>query len=96
MDLPLIVETYRLALPADKQAEAPAIVAAAVERARGKHSDFDRFLPGVAHLATVFFCDHARLPLDDYLEALYCAVKHSDFAREWRGSLKRPAVAARA
>jgi hypothetical protein len=95
MDLPFVVETYRLALPDDQKHEAPAIVAAALARARGKHSDFDRFLPAVEHLAGLVFTDHSRLGLDDYLETLYCSVKHSDFARDWRASLKRPAVATR-
>lgn len=95
MDLALLVETYRLALPAEQQQEAPARVAAAVERARAKHADFNRFLPAVETLAGSFFCDHSRMPLDAYIESLYCAVKHSDFAREWRAELKRPAVPAR-
>lgn len=35
------------------------------------------------------FTDHKRMPIDDYLETLYCAVKHGDFSRSWRVALKR-------
>jgi hypothetical protein len=63
---------------------------AAVQEARDKHPDFDRFLPGVEFLSTVFFTNHKSMPLCDYIETLYCAVKHADFTRPWRAQLKRP------
>jgi hypothetical protein len=90
--LDLIVRTYALALPEPDEAEARRVVDAAVERARGKHRDFDRFLPGIEALSGVFFTSHTRIPLDDYLETLYCSVKHGDFTKSWRAELKKPAV----
>jgi hypothetical protein len=88
-----VIATYLLALPEASQKEATEIVTAAAEAARQKHADFDRFLPGIEFLSTVFFTDHKRMPLTDYLETLYCAVKHADFSKAWRQQLKRPAVA---
>lgn len=91
MDLPFIVETYRGALPEEQKYQAEHLVAAAVRRAREKHSDFDRFTPAVDFLSRAFFVNHALIPLDDYIESLYCAVKHGDFTKSWRAQLKRPA-----
>ena len=91
--LPLIAKTYYLAAPHVGEENAQAVVDAAVERARAKHPDFDRFLPGVEFLSGAFFTDHKKMPLDDYLETLYCAVKHGDYSRSWRASLRRPASA---
>jgi hypothetical protein len=85
-----VVETYLLAMPNASRETVISLVDGAAERARAKHADFDRFLPGIEHLATVFFTDHRRMPLDDYLESLYCAVKHGDFSKSWRLQLKQP------
>lgn len=93
MSLDLITRTYALALPDADEAEARRVIDAAIERARAKHADFDRFLPGVEFLSEVFFTAHTRLPLDDYIETLYCAVKHADFSKSWRVQLKKPAAA---
>ena len=90
MALDFLVHTYLTAAPDLGEAAARAVIDAAVERARAKHADFDRFLPGIEFLSNVFFTDHKRMPLDDYLETLYTAVKHGDFTRSWREKLKRP------
>ncbi len=88
-------KTYELAMPDLLPPEVvDEAIDSAVGRAREKHSDFDRFLPAIEFLSTVFFTDHRAMPLDAYLETLYCAVKHGDFARPWRMDLKRvPAFA---
>lgn len=90
MALDFIVQSYLLAAPRVGEEEARRVVDAAADHAREKHADFDRFLPGIEHLSSVVFTDHRRIPLDDYLETLYCAVKHADFTRPWRVALKKP------
>ncbi len=87
--LDAIVYTYCLALPAHSAEEARTVVDDAIERARAKHRDFDRFLPAIDQLSKCVFTDHRQMPLDAYLEVLYCGVKHGDFSREWRAALKR-------
>lgn len=88
--LELLARTYHLSAPTEIPPErAQGVVSAAVERARAKHPDFDRFLPGIEFLSGCVFTDHKRMPIDDYLETLYCAVKHGDFSRSWRVALKR-------
>jgi len=63
-----------------------------------KHADWDHFAPAIAFLSTVFFTDHLRMPIDDYLETLYCGAKHGDFSKKWREKLRTlkaaPAAAA--
>jgi hypothetical protein len=90
MRLPFVVNTYQQALPSLAEGEAEIVVEMAVDRAIQKHADFVRFLPAIEFMSQVFFTDHKRMPLDDYLETLYCAVKHGDFSRVWRAELKRP------
>lgn len=87
----ILKQTYALAAPGVSQAEIDSVIEMALDRARAKHSDFERFTPAIEHLSTVIFTDHKRIPLDDYLETLYCGVKHGDFSRSWRLELKRPA-----
>jgi len=65
-------------------------VDAAVAKMRAEHQDFDRFLPGLDYLSRFVFCNHAHIPLVDYLETLYAAVKHGKFTRAWRGHLRDP------
>lgn len=89
--LDLVKQTYLLAAPEIGADESSRVVDAALERARAKHPDFDRFLPGIEFLSGVFFTDHKKMPIDDYLETLYCAVKHADYSKAWRANLKRPA-----
>jgi hypothetical protein len=91
---PLIAKTYALAAPQISEEHAQIVIDSAVDRARLKHGDFDRFAPGIEFLSGVFFTDHSRLPLDDYLEVLYCAVKHADFSRAWRAQLRKAPAAA--
>lgn len=91
--LDLVKQTYLLAAPEIGEAEASRVVDAAVDRARAKHADFDRFLPGIEFLSGCVFTDHRKIPLDDYVELLYCGVKHADFSKSWRANLKRPAPA---
>jgi hypothetical protein len=90
MRLSFVVETYALALPEISAGEAESIVEGRIEQAIQKHADFVRFLPAIDFMSRAFFTDHRRMPLDDYLETLYCAVKHGDFSRAWRAELKRP------
>jgi hypothetical protein len=94
MELPIIVETYRAALPEEKKPEAALLVAAAIDRARKKHADWERFLPGIDFLSHHIFVNHRDIPLDDFLECLYCCVKHGDFTKSWRMQLKKPAAKA--
>lgn len=86
--LEIIQHTYQAARPDLDPAVIVGVVTAAVERARAKHADWDHFAPAVEFLSTVVFTDHIRIPLDDYLETLYCAAKHGDFTRKWRALLK--------
>lgn len=96
MEFPMIEHTYLLALPEAEQANAGRLVHAALERARAKHSDFERFAPAIEFLSRNFFSCHNTMPLDDYIETLYCGVKHGDFSRSWRAHLRKaPAAAAR-
>lgn len=88
MSFAVIRETYRAARPDLDPAAVEDVITAAVERAREKHNDFDRFRPAIEFLATVFFTDHKRMPIDDYLETLYCAVKHGDYSKPWRAELR--------
>lgn len=96
MKFPILLETYRAALPDAEKEHAERLVAAAVAQASGKHRDWGRFEPAIEHLSRLIFCNHAHVPLAVYLETLYCAVKHGDFSKAWRGELKRPAAAASA
>ena len=91
MPLAFIVQTYHQARPDLSVEEIEFVVGMAVHEARAKHPDFDRFLPGIEFLSTVFFTDHTKMPLSDYIETLYCGVKHADFTRPWRAQLKTPA-----
>ena len=88
MALPFVVDTYRLAAPHIEAGEAETVVGAALEAAREKHPDLERFLPAMDFLSTVIFTDHRNIPLADFLEVLYCAAKHADFARPWRAQLR--------
>ena len=92
MAFDILRETYAVSCPQLNQAAVENILEAALERSLEKHPDLRRFLVGMEFLATVFFCDHAKMPLDDYLEALYCTTKHSDFARPWRAALRKKPV----
>jgi hypothetical protein len=92
----ILVGTYTRARPDLHAAVIIGVVTSAVERARMKHTDWDRFAPGIEFLSAFFFTDHQKLPLDDYLETLYCAVKHGDFSRRWRVMLRAQAPAAAA
>jgi hypothetical protein len=85
---PILQKTYETARPDLAPAVIEGVIRAALERARAKHLDWSRFEPAIEFLAGVFFTDHARLPIDDYLETLYCAVKHGDFSRRWRALLR--------
>ena len=89
MSFDLLRQTYALAAPELDSAGVDAAIDGALERAREKHMDLDRFAPAIEFLATVFFCNHSAMPLDDYIETLYCAAKHSDFARRWRAELRK-------
>jgi hypothetical protein len=96
MSFDVIRKTYALACPALAPAAIDEVVDAAIDRARQKHADYERFAPAIEFLSTVFFCDHGHMPIDDYFEALYVAAKHADFSRPWRVELRRkpPALAA--
>lgn len=89
MSFEMIRATYQAAVPEVAERTVADVVSQAVDRARAKHADWARFEPGVEFLATVFFTDHKRMPLDNYLETLYCAVKHGDFTKDWRKELKK-------
>jgi hypothetical protein len=89
MILGFLVESYLIARPDMDRLDVEQVVAAAVERAREKHSDFDRFLPAIEYLGQVFFTDHRLMPLDVFIETLYCSCKHGDYAKAWRADLKR-------
>jgi hypothetical protein len=91
MILPFITAMYQAAVPDLGPMDVQNVIADAVERARAKHADFDRFLPGVDMLSRVVFSSHREIPLDDYIEVLYCAVRHGDFTKSWRGQLKKQA-----
>lgn len=88
MSFDVLAGTYQRARPDLDPAVITAVLSSAVERARTKHHDWDHFAPAVEFLSTVVFTDHIRIPLDDYLETLYCAAKHGDFTRKWRAMLK--------
>jgi hypothetical protein len=88
MSFEVLLGTYKRARPDLDSEVIDGVVKAALERARAKHQDWDRFAPAVEFLSAVFFTDHAKLPIDDYLETLYCAVKHGDFSRRWRALLR--------
>lgn len=92
--LDIIQKTYASARPDLPEASIVAVVVAAAMRAKTKHPDWEHFAPAIEFLSTVFFTDHWSMPLDDYLETLYCAVKHGDFTRAWRLKLRgrTPAV----
>lgn len=86
---PLVEHAYALSLPESERGQAAAAVKAAVEKVRARHPlDFERWYPGMEFLSSVFFCDHTQIPLVDYLEALYCVVKHAHFTRSWREQLR--------
>jgi hypothetical protein len=84
----IVTETYKRARPDLEPAVVEGVIKAALERARAKHQDWERFAPAVEFLSSVFFTDHTKLPIDDYLETLYCGVKHGDFSRKWRALLR--------
>lgn len=86
--LDIIQRTYSAARPDLPEAQIVALIASAAMRAKAKHADWEHFAPAIEFLATVFFTDHRSMPLDDYLETLYCAVKHGDFSRAWRAKLR--------
>jgi len=86
--LPFVCAMYSAAVPDLSPEVVQSVVASAVERARAKHADFDRFLPGIDALSRVVFSSHREIPLDDYLEVLYCAVKHAQFTKPWREQLR--------
>lgn len=89
MSFEIIRGTYASAFPDLTQEAVNETIDKALELAREKHPDWLHFEPGIEQLSMVYFCFYARFPLDDYLEALYCAVKHGDFARRWRSVLRR-------
>jgi hypothetical protein len=89
MNFPFIVETYGAQTPDLARETAEAVVDAAVERARAKHPDFDRFVPGIDMLSRFVFAAHSNIPLDAYIETLYCATKHGDFTKSLRDELRR-------
>jgi hypothetical protein len=91
--LDIIQRTYAAARPDLPEAQINAVVVTAAMRAKAKHPDWEHFAPAIEFLATAFFTDHRSMPLDDYLETLYCAVKHGDFSREWRKKLRGRAPA---
>lgn len=90
MAFALLLKTYALARPDLDQEVIESTISLALARAQDKHPDFEHFTPGIDFLSTVFFTDHKKMPLDDYIETLYCAVKHADFSREWRAKLRKP------
>jgi hypothetical protein len=86
---PLVVHTYALSLPEQERGQAAGAVKAAVEEVRARHPlDFNRWYLGMEFLSSVFFCNHAEMPLVDYIESLYCVVKHAQFTRSWREQLR--------
>lgn len=93
--LDIIQRTYQAARPDLEAEKVLEVIVAAVDRARLKHNDWDHFAPAIEFLGTVFFTDHVKMPIDDYLETLYCAVKHGDFSKAWRAKLRtlKPAAA---
>jgi hypothetical protein len=94
MSFEVLTETYHRVRPDMEAARILAVMEAAMQRARSKHADWDHFAPAIEFLSLVIFTDHARIPLDDYLESLYCAVKHGDFSRKWREKLRATKAAA--
>jgi hypothetical protein len=90
MAFELLNKTYSMARPDLDPGVIDSTISLAVGRAKDKHPDFERFQPGIDFLSTVFFTDHQKMPLDDYIETLYCAVKHADFTRDWRAQLRKP------
>jgi hypothetical protein len=88
MSFEVVTETYKSARPDLEPAVVEGVIEAALERARAKHQDWERFAPAIEFLSAVFFTDHVKMPIDDYLETLYCAVKHGDFSRRWRALLR--------
>lgn len=89
MPLSFLAHTYQLAAPTLSAEQVDEVISEAVLRARQKHPDVDRFLTAMDFLSTKVFTDHRGLPLDAYIEMLYCAVKHGDFSREWRRQITR-------
>jgi hypothetical protein len=90
MGFEILKGTYHAARPDLSAAVVAEVIDKAAERANAKHPDWQRFAPAVEFLSTAFFTDHHRMPIDDYIETLYCAVKHGDFSKEWRKELRRP------
>jgi len=85
----LLHSTYQMAAPGTAADDIDRIIEGALARAREKHADWEHFALGIEFLSSVFFTDHHKMPLDDYLESLYCAVKHGDFSKPWRAELRR-------
>lgn len=98
MGFEVVTETYKRSRPDLEPAVVEGVIKAALDRARTKHTDWNRFEPAIEFLSAVFFTDHHKMPIDDYLETLYCGVKHGDFSRRWRALLRAseppPAAAA--
>jgi hypothetical protein len=94
----VLTRTYQLARPDLDPAVIVGVVNAAVQRARAKHSDWDHFAPAIEFLSLHFFTNHSTMPIDDYLETLYCGVKHGDYSKRWREKLRtlKPAAPAAA
>jgi hypothetical protein len=90
----VLIGTYQRARTDLDPAVIAGVVNAAIQRARAKHADWDHFAPAIEFLSTVFFTDHVRMPVDDYLETLYCGVKHGDFSKRWREKLRQFKAAA--
>lgn len=92
MNFDALRTTYQIALPDAPRDEIDCVIDSALAAAAAKYPDFERFVEGIELLSTVFFTDHRKMPLSDYLETLYAAVKHADFTRPWRAAMKRPPV----
>lgn len=92
----VVTATYQRARPDLDPAVIVGVVTAAVQRARAKHPDFDHFRPAIEFLSLHFFTSHSTMPIDDYLETLYCGVKHGDYSKRWREKLRtlKPAAPA--
>lgn len=88
MPFAIVRDTYKRARPDLDPLVVDGVIKAALDRAREKHPDWLRFEPAIEFLSLHFFTNHSTMPIDDYLETLYCAVKHGDFSRRWRALLR--------
>jgi hypothetical protein len=91
MELQFLVHTIQAANQELTEEQAGSFLSAALVRANDKHHDFQRFVPVMEFLATAVFCDYKQIPLDDFIEVLYCTVKHGDFTRPWRAQIRKAA-----